>query len=320
MVNRVTVATVSAEPLRLGAEVRPADAGQRMIAHWRDRLETVRYARPDLVVLPEHCDRPAASYPADLLEEYFQVRGDRVRDAFVELAAEIGANIAYSGLRVTPDGRFNSTQLIDRRGEIAGVYDKTFLTDGEAVTLTPGTGARGIQLDFGLVAPAICFDLNFDELLRDVAGLGPDLVAFSSAFHGGSLQTHWAYTARAHFAGAVYPPARSAVLSPFGEVIASSTNYRHEAVGTVNLDTVLIHIDHNGPKFDAIRREYGPDVRIHDPGLIGVVALSSEREGLSATDVIERFELERLDEYFARVRERQPRRSGSPLTRRSPGR
>jgi predicted amidohydrolase len=308
MVNRVTIATVSGEPLQVADDTRPARVAGLMVDHWRDRLETVRYSRPDLVVLPEHCDRPSVTYPADRRDEYLDARGNRVRDFFAQMAVEIGTNIAYSALRVTDDGRrFNSTQLIDRSGAVVGVYDKSFLTDGEHEKgLVPGAGARAFDLDFGRVAPVICFDLNFEELLDDVARLRPDVVAFSSAFHGGPLQQQWAYTTRSHFVGAVYPPAHSAVLNPFGEPIASSTNYRHETVGVVNLDTALIHIDHNGPKFAALRREFGPDVTIHDPGLIGVVAVSSEREGLSVDDVIAGFELDRLDDYFARVRARRP--------------
>ena len=309
MVNKVTIAALSAFPLPLDDQVKPADVVGRMIDHWSDRLETVLPLRPDLIVLPENCDRPSVgTYPRDLRHEYYDLRGDRIRDFFAATAEQAGANIAYSAFRETDQGRFNSTQFLGRDGSVVGTYDKSFLTDGEfnQTGITPGAGASVVELDFGRIAGAICFDLNFEELLADVARLSPDLVVFSSAFHGGYLQTHWAYTARAHFVGAVYPPSRSAVLNPFGEVIATSTNYRHEAIGTVNLDSALIHIDFNGTKFNAIKREYGPDVRIHDPGSIGAVLLSSEREGLSVDDVIERFELVRLDDYFAHVRTFRP--------------
>lgn len=309
MVNRVTVAAVSAFAQPYDEQVKPADVVDRMIALWGERLETVVHQRPDLLVLPEYCDRPyVATYPRELLEEYYALRGDRIRDFFAEKAAEFGINIAYSASRDTPAGRFNSTQFLGRDGAVVGVYDKCFITDGEksVMGVTPGAGARTVQLDFGTVAGAICFDLNFEELLADVARLHPDLVVFSSAFHGGYLQSHWAYTARAHFVGAIYPPSKSAVLNPFGEVISTSTNYRHETIAEINLDSALIHIDFNGVKFNAIRREYGRDVRIHDPGSIGAVMISSEREGLSIDDVIDRFELVRLDDYFTRVRTFRP--------------
>lgn len=318
MARHTTLAAVSGFPLRLDGSTPPERVTDIMIEHWRERLETVIHLRPDLVVLPEQCDRPwMASYPRDLLEQYYDDRQDRFLDFLASIAREYRTNIAYSGRRVASSGRYNATQVMDRSGTIVGVYDKCYLTEGEHQRsgMTPGDGPRLIQLDFGTVAPAICFDLNFDELLTDVAELEPDVIAFSSNFHGGPLQGHWAYTARSYFVGSICPPSPSAILDPFGDPVASSTNYRHEALAVVNLDSALVHIDFNGRKFNAIRREYGPDVRIKDPGRIGVVEITAEREGLSVDEVIERFELVRLDDYFRRVRgHRRHRRDGSAVT------
>lgn len=313
MARHVTLATLSGFPLPLDGSTPPDRVTDIMIEHWRERLETVVHSRPDLIVLPEQCDRPSLkTYPRDLVEQFYEHRGDRILDFFASVAREHHTHIAYSGRRVDGPTRYNATQIIDRNGDIAGTYDKCYLTEGEyeRTGMTPGDGPRQIELDFGTVAPAICFDLNFEELLDDVAALRPDVVAFSSNFHGGYLQQHWAYTTQAYFVGAICPPSPSEIRDPFGIPVASSTNYRHEAVATVNLDRAVVHIDFNGVKFNDIRRAYGPDVRISDPGRVGSVLLTAEREGLSVDEVIERFELVRFDDYFRRVRRYRRHRSG----------
>jgi hypothetical protein len=57
--------------------------------------------------------------------------------------------------------RRNSSVLIDRGGEIAGVYHKNFPTHGELdVGIIPGTETPVFETDFGRVGMSICFDLN----------------------------------------------------------------------------------------------------------------------------------------------------------------
>lgn len=262
--------------------------------------------RPDLVVLPEHCDRPAApGYPRERQLEFLRGRGELIREFFADLAQQHRTYVAYSAYRAAADGRaFNSTRLIGRDGAIVGTYDKNFLTIGENELsgLSYGTELPIFELDFGRVAAIICFDLNFEELRAQCAAANPDLILFSSAYHGGLMQNYWAYTCGAYLATAVYPPAPSGIVSPVGESVASTTNYRHEVVVTVNLDCAVIHIDYNHRKFRAIKERYGRAVRIHDPGRIGSVLLSAESAELTVDEVIKEFELELLPDYFARVR------------------
>lgn len=130
-------------------------------------------------------------------------------------------------MRELPDGSWrNSTQIIDRSGAIAGVYDKHHVTidEHEEHGIGYGTDAPAFACDFGRVSCAICFDLNFDEILELTRQNRPDLVVFSSMYHGGLMQRAWAYRCRAYFVAAVEPPAPSAVVNPVGEIVAQSTN------------------------------------------------------------------------------------------------
>ena len=129
-------------------------------------LSRVLPEKPDLIVLPEACDR-YHNYPLSRRLEYYEVRGDRLLRFFKEKAYENSCYIAYSAVRKLEDGTYrNTTQLIDRKGEIAGLYNKNHPTIGETEDgkILPGKDARVIPCDFGKVACAICFDLNFDPL------------------------------------------------------------------------------------------------------------------------------------------------------------
>ncbi|MCK5272891.1 MAG: hypothetical protein KAJ52_09940, partial [Sedimentisphaerales bacterium] len=53
-------------------------------------------------------------------------------------------------------------------------------------------------------------------------------------------------------------------------------------------------------RFRAMKAKYGPKVKITDPGLLGAVLIASEHEKVSIDEMIEEFEIERLDHYFAR--------------------
>ena len=69
-----------------------------------------------------------------------------------------------------------------------------------------GKDAPVFECDFGRVAFAICFDLNFDELRLKYVKAKPDLIIFSSMYHGGLMQAYWAYSCRAYFVGAIAGP------------------------------------------------------------------------------------------------------------------
>jgi predicted amidohydrolase len=309
--RNICAASVTASPLALSRRMDAGKAVDQMRDHWRSRIERVLPDKPDIIVLPENCDRPqGAAFRDDWYQEYLEARGDGILEMLSEIARSHRTAVAYPAHRRDESGRwFNSTRVIDSRGEVAGTYDKVFLTIGEHEEdgLTYGEEPVAIELEFGRVAPVICFDLNFEELRVKMGALAPDMLLFSSAFHGGYLQQHWAYSLRVPFVASVYPPAPSGILSATGEPIAQTTNYNEEVTVRVNLDADLIHLAYNEERFAEIKLRYGPRVRIHDPGRIGVVLISSEDENLDIDDVMDEFNLERVGDYFDRVRSHRTR-------------
>jgi len=298
--GRITVSVLGPAPCR-GVQLHGQPAVDYMIDHWRKQIAPVLADKPDLIVLPEACDR----FPDHSMAErkaYYDVRGDQVLNALREIAKQNHCYIVYSAARKMPDGSYrNSSQLIGRNGEIAGIYNKNHVvpTEKSKGDILCGKDAPVFKTDFGTVALSICFDLNFTELLEKYAKQRPDLIVFSSMYHGGLMQGYWAYYCRSHFVGAIAGD-ECTVVNPVGEKIARSTNYFPRVTTTINLDCKVIHLDGNWEKLQAAKNKYGNEVTIFDPGHVGAVLLTSESQKRSVDDIIREFKMETWDEYYDR--------------------
>jgi hypothetical protein len=118
-------------------------------------------------------------------------------------------------------------------------------------------------------------------------------------YHGGLMQAYWAYSGRMFFAAAISGKG-GFILSPVGELIAKSTNYFNYVTAIVNLDYVVVHLDYNWERLKAMRAKYGDKAQVFDPGYLGAVLVSSEADDISAREMAREFDLELLDDYFAR--------------------
>lgn len=270
-------------------------------------IDSVLPSKPDLIVFPECANRYIPHTRASLKEYYIHL-GNSITDMLREVAINNGTNIAYSAYRYAAPGTEkpfrNSTVYIDKNGAIAGIYDKNHLMVEEYTEsdVAYGTEAKTVALDFGNVASAICFDLNFDELLYQYTVQSPDLTVFCSMFHGGlKRQAQWAYTLRSYFISAVCGLPCS-ILNPYGDVIASSTNYTRHVSAKVNFDYKLCHIDYNMEKIIAAKNKYKNAITVYDPGFVGSLMLTCETEEMHIKDILEEFDIEPLDTYFARAR------------------
>jgi len=303
MANYVKISIIGASALRVDPDTPPTQIVHKMIEYLVGKLDQVLPDQPDLIVLPEVCDRPA-DYPAQKQKDYYAARGEQVMRVLADKARENNCYIAYPAVRHVPedDVWLNSTVMLDRKGEVAGIYNKNHVTvtEYEEHGVAYADGAPLIQCDFGRVACVICFDLNFDSLRSKYIQARPDLVVFSSMYHGGLMQSYWAYSCRCHFVAAVCG-LPSAIISPVGEILATTTNYTDSVTATVNLDCCLAHFDYNWDKFRAAKAKYGPKIDIFDPGLLGSVLISSTTDEFTVYDVVKEFEIELLDDYFARA-------------------
>ncbi len=298
----VKIATIGAAPPGFTKGTSPQKMVDGMLGFWKRELAQVLPDKPDLIVLPEACDRPRGLTLKEQFE-YFEVRKNQVQDYFIAEAKANGCYIAFGTKRQVDDGSWrNSCIIIDRAGEICGIYNKNFPTVGEMEAgIKASDEAPVFNLDFGTVGCAICFDLNFEELLRKYQQLKPDIIVFPSMYHGGLVQKNWAFSTRAFFVSALgFRNSPSEIRNPFGDVVATTTNYFDFVVTTINLDYRLVHLDFNWEKLRALKGKYDDKVTIYDPGNVGAVMITSHDENISAEAMIEEFEIELLDDYLER--------------------
>ncbi|HLK60154.1 MAG TPA: carbon-nitrogen hydrolase family protein, partial [Chthonomonadaceae bacterium] len=108
-------------------------------------------------------------------------------DAFAQRAREHRCYVICP-IRTTRAGRqWNSAVVIDRSGDILGIYDKihpvttspdyTVFEDG----ISPGKEPCVFDLDFGRVGIQICFDAGFPETWAALAQQGAQMVFWPSA-------------------------------------------------------------------------------------------------------------------------------------------
>ena len=285
-------------------EMTNAEILDDVIRYWDGYLSNAFALKPDLIVLPEACDRPN-SFPMKRRLEYYEYRMDKVRDHFLELAVKNQANIAYSAARLLPDGTYrNSTQLLSRRGVIDGIYDKNYLVPSEYTDagIAYGTEAPVIETDFGRVGCLICFDIHYD-VRKEYEKSHPEIIAFSSNHHGGLLQQYLAYSTQAYFVGSIpVDHGCASIVNPVGKILAESTyRYPNLCYADIDLDYRVLHWDENWPKLMKAQRELGPDLHICEPDAhLGLLMITCSGEKFTVADVMREYQLETWDSYYAR--------------------
>jgi deaminated glutathione amidase len=219
----------------------------------------------ELVALPEvvnlmQRDRSQSSKVAALDSE------DASLAAYKALAQELGIWIHAGSLviRLGDDDRFaNRGFLIDPTGQIQAQYDKIHMFDvdlanGESYResngFRPGTHATLAQTPWGGYGMAVCYDLRFPHLFRDLAKAGARILAVPAAFTRTTGQAHWhtLLRARAIENGCfVVAPAQcgdhedgrktyghALIIDPWGEVLADGGEAPGVVTATLNLNRV----------------------------------------------------------------------------------
>jgi deaminated glutathione amidase len=219
----------------------------------------------ELVALPEvvnlmQRDRSQSSKVAALDSE------DASLAAYKALAQELGVWIHAGSLviRLADDDRFaNRGFLIDPTGQVQAQYDKIHMFDvdlanGESYResngFRPGTHATLAQTPWGGYGMAVCYDLRFPHLFRDLAKAGARILAVPAAFTRTTGQAHWhtLLRARAIENGCfVVAPAQcgdhedgrktyghALIIDPWGEVLADGGEAPGVVTATLNLNRV----------------------------------------------------------------------------------
>jgi apolipoprotein N-acyltransferase len=145
---------------------------------------------------------------------------------------------------------FNTAVVVLPNGKIAGSYRKLHLFDAlsvrESARMLPG-GEHPPVLDLAgmRVGLAICYDLRFPELFRNLVERGADLIVVPSAWYAGPhKEDHWltllraraientVYVAGVNLIGSAFA-GRTSLIDPFGVITATATEGVDIVYGTL---------------------------------------------------------------------------------------
>jgi hypothetical protein len=296
MARYVTVASVS-------HAVSPEEGeGRREALLERARGHAERAARQgaDLVAFPEcYAQLGRARGWGPMIELAEPLDGPTISAMGAE-AKRLDMHVIWPALTREENGTFNSAVLLDRGGNVAGVYHKMHPTIDEIEAgITPGDGVGVFDVDLGRIGICICFDLNFRDTMEGLREAGPEVVFFCSMYRGGLQVRMWAYTLAAYFVTAITGEL-GMIVDRGGEVLAESTS---EVViaQRINLDSRLLHLDGNSEKLDGMLAKYGTGISFRYYSREGCFTLASELGGVSVEDLMAEFGLEGREDYFRRA-------------------
>jgi predicted amidohydrolase len=155
----------------------------------------------------------------------------------------------------------NAAALIDRAGQVAGVYRKVFAvanveTGRTEGGVTPGNEFPVFQCDFGRVGAQICYDMAFDEGWPALARKGAELIIWPSQWPG---QAHPCARALRHryFILSSTWNVDACLVDPTGHVVREIRENGAVLVEQIDLDYVILNWASNLKDGKAFDEKYG---------------------------------------------------------------
>ena len=156
-----------------------------------------------LVVLPENFAFMGKN-EKDVLTIKEREGDGPLQDFLSQLASKHGIWIVGGTIPLEADdaSKIHSSSLVyNDRGQQVARYDKIHLFDvnlveadeqyNESQTYEPGNNTCVIDTPFGKLGVAICYDLRFPELFRNMIDDGMEIIALPSSFTAITGRAHW---------------------------------------------------------------------------------------------------------------------------------
>jgi len=252
--------------------------------------------KPDLFLLPEHFlvnDAPGVSRdPERPGEEVYQRLG--------KLARESNAYIAAAVYTPAPGGIYNSLLFFDRKGEAVFMYHKTHPTPGEMKNgVVPGPYAPDVfDADFGRIACAICYDLNFQPLFRHYYDLDTEVLLFSTYFPGGLLLQSWCYLYSFFAVSSHAQGYESVFVNKMGFETARANMFTTALTQTIELDSVVAPYWGNHVALAEAKKKYGPDLDLDVHRAEGDTIISYLGSDTTAKAIAAEFKIRTRREFY----------------------
>lgn len=218
-----------------------------------------------LVVLPEMFALIAME-PMDKIKMREEFGLGPIQEFLSEQAAQHKIWIVGGTIPIAVSNNKNKARagclVFDDKGKCVGRYDKIHLFDAslqagkevysESNIIESGDKIVVVSTPFGKLGLAVCYDVRFPELFREMLSKGVEIIALPSAFTYTTGAAHWNVLVRARaienlsyiVAGCqtgTHSNGRktyghSMLVNPWGEVLASLPEKQGVVVGEIDLD------------------------------------------------------------------------------------
>lgn len=224
----VKVASVNYRPERM-------DDGSALanVARFAEVVAAEVPADADLIVLPEGVTVVATGLS---YAEAAQTIPGPITHKLGQIAAAKDAYLVAGVYERAGPAIYNTSVLLDRKGDLVGKYRKVYLPREEFEGgLTPGSDFPVFDTDFGRLGMMICWDVQYADPARALALRGADIVAMP--IWGGNMTLASARAIENHvFLAASGYNHPTYVMDPKGEILSRADEEGTVAVATVDLN------------------------------------------------------------------------------------
>jgi beta-ureidopropionase len=299
MARKVSVATVDLKGLW------PDKTRESRIKRMLERMENVVGLHPDIICLPELFDTSWVDEEfalADVAED--EKDPGPVTSRIAEFAKKNNCYVTAPVYTKKGGNFYNSCLLIDRKGNIAGSYNKMHPVKDEILTGKPGNEAIGvlpgakdqpvIETDFGKVGIQICYDANWQDGWENYKKQGVEIMLFTSQFPGGRMLNYFAWRYGCYVVSATGSDARIVDMSG-NDLHASSTFVRY-AWADINLEKINADTWPTNDRLPDLFNKYGSRLGIKVWDNTGVITIESLDPAIKVRDVLKEFKIMTIEE------------------------
>ncbi len=266
-----------------------------MLQWYKAKCSMLKSQKPDFVIFPEMLLRMYAKDESLTRDEFYPVAVEAMQSCAKDINAYIVFNLyepneKFAGLY------YNSTVVINKKGEIAGKYRKVYTVDTESTKnkVVPGTETFVLDTEFGKIGIATCFDIGFRPLWQKLEEKGAKAVIWTAAYDGGNLLDAYAVI-HMYWVISCVRTNHARVIDPVGREVAASARWDDICIADIDLDMEIFHIDNQFNKIPEIRNFYGDKVEIKTLSEENVFTISSKE--IPMAEIKEKFNLITYKEY-----------------------
>ena len=185
--------------------------------------------KPDIVITPEgFLDGYVSTEDHVTRENLSQYAIDPDHSQYVDAVAEWAAAheswFILGCIRQAPEGFYNTALILNRSGDLVGMYDKTHLQNHD-LKYVPGKALPVFESDFGAFGVLICADRRWPETVRTLSLRGAPIIFNPTYGMHDERNLHMMQTRS--YESEVFivftHPGQSLITGPRGEIVVNDT-------------------------------------------------------------------------------------------------